>query len=332
MLKSRFENFLSFIENKKILITTHNLVDIDGLASCFALKSFLIQYFKNQQVSIYFTELSAKSKIFLKKFSDIFPKFDVSSETHLDFALVDVIIIVDTNSLNQIGLSNKYDILDLKIPNIVIDHHHLNEKSKGNPLNLTFENYSSTAEIILELFEYFNIQLKTSIKTLMAAAIITDSGFFKYANNKTIHNINKLIGEDVNFQNILILLKSEIDLSQKIAKIKGMQRVELIREGDYLIAITNVSSFGSSVASMLLKTGFDIAIVFSKEINKYRITARAKKLICLKTGLHLGKIFEEISEQYNGNGGGHDGAATLTVDKESDFNITQIIQRIKDNL
>ncbi|MFX1417896.1 MAG: bifunctional oligoribonuclease/PAP phosphatase NrnA [Promethearchaeota archaeon] len=332
MLKSRFENFLSFIENKKILITTHDLVDIDGLASCFALKSFLIQHLKNQTILIYFPELSAKTKSFLKKFSDNFPKFDVSYETSLDFTLVDVIILLDSNSLNQTGLTKKYDIFNLKNPIITIDHHHLNEKSLKNTLNLTLEEYSSTAEIILELFECYNVQIKNSLKTLIAAAIITDSGFFKYGNNKTIHNISKVIGEDINFQSILSLLKSEIDMSQKIAKIKGIQRVELIREGDYLIGVTNVSSFGGSIASMLLKTGFDIAIVFSKEINLYRINARAKKFICLKTGLHLGKIFEAISEQYNGSGGGHDGAAALSINIESGFNITQLIQRIKDNL
>ena len=329
MLKSRFENFLSFIENKKILITTHDLVDIDGLVSCFTLKFFLIQHFKNQDISIYFSELSNATKNFLKKFSDIFPKFNTSYEKNFNFTLVDVIIIVDTNSLDQIRLNNDSDILSLRIPYIFIDHHYLNEKSQNNTLNLTLENYSSTAEIILELFEFYNIPLNPSLKTLIAAAIITDSGFFKHGNNKTIKNISKVIGEDINFQNILILLKSDIDISQKIAKIKGMQRVELIREGDYLIGITNVSSFGASVASMLIKTGFDIAIVFSKDKNQYRITARAKKSICLKTGLNLGRILEEISEQYNGSGGGHDGAAALTISIGSDFNMTQIIQRIK---
>jgi len=159
MLKFRFENFLSFIKNKKILLTTHHLVDIDGLVSCFTFKFFLTQYFKDQKVSIYFSELSNKTKKFLKKFSDNFPNFDVSYEKNFDLSLVDVIIILDTNSLDQIGIDNNKVSLDLEIPYIFIDHHYLNEKSQVNELNLTLENYSSTAEIILELFELYNIPL-----------------------------------------------------------------------------------------------------------------------------------------------------------------------------
>ncbi|GAG99775.1 unnamed protein product [marine sediment metagenome] len=63
---------------------------------------------------------------------------------------------------------------------------------------------------------------------------------------------------------------------------------------------------------MLIKTGFDISIIYSKEKDKNMINSRAKKSICMKTGLHLGKIFEEISEYSEGSGGGHDGAAALT--------------------
>ena len=111
-----------------------------------------------------------------------------------------------------------------------------------------------------------------------------------------------------------------------------MQRVNLIREKDYLIGLTNVSSFGSSVAAMLIKLGFDIAIVLSKEGKNYRINTRAKKSFCIKTGLHLGKILGEISETHEGNGGGHDGAASITSNKESDFIITEIIEKIKQYL
>ena len=75
--------------------------------------------------------------------------------------------------------------------------------------------------------------------------------------------------------------------------------------------------------------GFDVAIVLSKEVNQNRINTRAQKSVCLNTGLHLGKILEEISCKYNGNGGGHDGAATLTSTLESDTIITQIIEKIK---
>ncbi len=335
MLKSRFDNFITFIQNKNIKILTHNLVDIDGLASCLTLKYFLTQYFKEQEISIYFSEFAKSTKNYLRSITKKFPKFDFSFSKTFKASDTDVILIVDTNNLNQIELNNNLDLSNLGIPLIFIDHHYLGEKLEKTKLyasNLIFENYSSTAEIILNLFECYNIPLTVPLKILMITAIVTDSGFFKHGNNRTIQNVSKLIGEDINIQDIFFLLKNKIDISEKIAKIKGMQRVKLIREGDFLIGISKVSSYGASVAMKLINLGFDVAIVLSKEENQYRINTRAKKMVCLNTGLHLGKILEEISEKYKGNGGGHNGAASLTSNIESDTIITQIIEKIKQYL
>jgi len=337
MLKSKFKDFLTFIKNKKILITTHDLVDIDGLVSCFTLKFFLNHYFKNQEISIYFSEFSKSTKNFIKNFSEKFPEFNLSYEKDFNVSKADVLLIVDTNKLDQIKLKNNSNASPLEIPYIFIDHHYLGDKSENKnnnikSLNLIFENISSTAEIILLLFEIYNTPLNNPLKTLFFAAILTDSGFFKYGNNNTIQNASKLLSKDINFQDILILLKKDVDISVKIAKIKGLQRLKLIREGEYLIGITNISSFGASIASMLIKIGCDVSIVISKEKNQSRIKTRAKKRVCEETGLNLAKILDQISERYEGSGGGHAGAASLTINMESDIIINELIENIKEYL
>ncbi|MFX0038585.1 MAG: bifunctional oligoribonuclease/PAP phosphatase NrnA [Promethearchaeota archaeon] len=326
---------MTFIYNKNILITTHDLVDIDGLVSCYTLKFFFNQYFKDQEISIYFSGLSKPTENYLKNFNAKFPEFDLSYEKNLDIANIDILVIVDTNNLNQIKLNNNIDILHSNIPYIFIDHHYKSPDSKNSnkeSFDILYENYSSTAEIILELFESYKIQLTLPLKILNISAILTDSGFFKYANNKSIRNVSNLLCKDIEIQEIFLLLQNDIDISQKIAHIKGLQRVELIREGEYLIGVTNVSSFGASVASMLIKTGFDIGIVVSKELTQHVINTRAKKKVCVKTGLNLGKILEEISERYQCSGGGHDGAASITFKIEFDIIIQEIIQKVKDYL
>ena len=337
MLKSKFNNFLAFIKNKKILITTHDLVDIDGLVSCFTLQFFLNNYLKNQEISIYFSEFSKSTKNFIKNFSEKFPEFDFSYEKDYNVSKADVLLIVDTNKLDQIKLKDNSNALPLEIPYIFIDHHYLSAKSESKhnnikSVNLIFENISSTAEIILLLFELYNSPLNNPLKTLFLAAILTDSGFFQHGNNNTIQNASKLLGKDINFQDILILLKRDVDISVKIAKIKGLQRLKLIREGEYLIGITNVSSFGASIASMLIKVGCDVSIVISKEKNQSRINTRAKKSVCEETGLNLAKILDQISKHYEGSGGGHDGAASLTINMESDIIINELIENIKEYL
>ncbi len=338
MLKSKFDNFLAFIKNKNVLITTHDLVDIDGLVSCFTLKYLLtllnceLLNSKNQEISIYFSELSKSTKNFIKNFNNTFPEFDFSYQERFDLTDFDILLIVDTNNLNQIKNYDNIDIIHTKIPYIFIDHHYYELNSENlneNSLDLLSKDYSSTAEIILELFEFYNKPLTIPLKNLIISAILTDSGFFRHANNKTIQNVSNLLCEEINIQEIYQFLQNEIDISKKIAKIKGLQRVELIKEGEFLIGLTNVSSFGASVASMLIKLGFDIGIAISKEKNQYVINTRAKKAVCLKKGLNLGKILEEVSQSHDCSGGGHDGAASITINKDFDIILQEIIEKVK---
>ena len=132
MFNSKFISFLRFIKNKNIIITTHELVDIDGLVSCFALKFFLNHSFKNQNFLIYFPELSKSTKNYLDNFSTRFPNLDLSSLESINYSNVDVFLIVDTNNLNQINSEISKNLSNLEIPYIFIDHHYLGEKSEIN--------------------------------------------------------------------------------------------------------------------------------------------------------------------------------------------------------
>ncbi|MFX0075293.1 MAG: hypothetical protein ACFE96_07620, partial [Candidatus Hermodarchaeota archaeon] len=196
-------------------------------------------------------------------------------------------------------------------------------------LNLICDAYSSTSEIILEFFIDYNIKLTLPCKYLLISAILADSGFIKYGNSGTIKNLSILIGDSVEIQDVFPLLESEKDISEKIAQIKGLQRVKLIRVKNWLVGVTHLSSFSASAASILLKVGFDIGIVLSEDKTGFRITTRAKSQVCLKTGLHLGKIASEIN---NVSGGGHDGAATLNGKIEPTKSLNQLIDKIRETL
>ena len=150
MLKSRFDNFIDFIKNKRVVILTHTLVDIDGLASCLALKYFLVQYCKEQEIKICFSELNKSTKNYLRNISKKFPEFDFSLNKTFNPSDTDAILIVDTNNLKQVELDNNLDLISLNIPLLYIDHHYLGEESENNDLkvsNLIFEDFSSSVEI-----------------------------------------------------------------------------------------------------------------------------------------------------------------------------------------
>ena len=236
---------------------------------------------------------------------------------------------MDTNNLDQVRIP---EINSSEISIIFIDHHlNLKKNYKRNiiPMNIIQDKFSSTAEIIFELCEYFNVELTLPNKYLIIAAILTDSGFFKHGNNDSILRMSKLLSNQLDYQEFVSILKRDKSIPEKIAKIKALQRVQLIQEGNWLIGITNVGSFEASVASSLIKIGFDVGVVYSKKKPEYRISTRAKKYVCLKTGLHLGKILKEVSEECGGSGGGHDGAAALNGILDLEIIIEKILDRIK---
>lgn len=326
MLKSRIESFLTYMKGKNLLIITHHPTDLDGFISSISLKFFLEHFFKTQEVSIHFSELSKFTKDFIKNFKDLFPDFSLNYFDQTPIPFCDTILIIDTNNLDQI---EDYEKLDSSIPFIFIDHHlNLNKKYNANldSLNMIFENCSSTAEIILDLFRIKQVPIPIPYKMLLASAIIADSGLFKYGNNQTIHNISYLLENGITFQEILNLMESDSELSERIARVKGLKRVELLRVENWLIGVSRVSNFSASVATMLINVGFDVGIVFSKKKDGTIITTRARKEVCQKTGLHLGRILCDIE---GGSGGGHDGAASLNCINNAEVILKKVIDKIQ---
>ena len=67
-----------------------------------------------------------------------------------------------------------------------------------------------------------------------------------------------------------------------------------------------------SASSMLINIGADIAFVGTAKGESVRISARAKR-DAVNAGVNLGQLMEDISNEYNGTGGGHSGAAGIDV-------------------
>jgi len=318
MFESEIESILEFLQEKKdILITTHNMVDLDALSSCFAFKSFLAHHFPNKTVEILFFDLSKHVKEFMNKFLNLFTSFDFSYQihAHIDIKAFDALILLDTNDISfTLSKQEQEAIKESSIPLIIIDHHYSEQAlSERTPVAIISDETASTAELIFEFFEKVKYRLNTELRYLLLSGILTDTGHFKYADNHSIKRVSKLLSDlpkDA-FQEILELIKSEKDISERIALIKGLQRAELHRCKDWLIAISHVSSYEGAVASKLVKNGFDISIVYSTGKDEDRISTRANKYVIEKTSLHLGKIASEYGKELGADGGGHDGAAGL---------------------
>lgn len=335
-LNKQVKSLVSYIKEKKIIITTHSLADVDGVASAFALKLFLSKILNHSLIDLRIPKCTKPNKQIIKIIESKC-ECNILNTSYTDFK-PDILLITDTNNYNQIRFKElNLNYRDIKSNLIYIDHHRKGNNLKNKPLdkyNIIMDNYTSASEIILDIMRLFNIRLNKCILHLFAAAILTDTGNFKYASNETFSRFNFLLQKGLDYELIRGILKMEVDVSEKIAKIKGSQRSKLIRYGDWLVCKTQVSNYESSVATSLISLGYDIVLVISpsKKSDAFRITARANQKVIKEAGIHLGDLFNSISEISLGNGGGHNGAASHVGKKNLDETIENIFSYFKKKL
>jgi nanoRNase/pAp phosphatase (c-di-AMP/oligoRNAs hydrolase) len=336
MFKSKIQSYLNFLKGKTILITTHELADLDGVSSSIALNFFLKKLVNDLKTILYFSGISKRTELFLERIKQKFPNFNPIFANSFENEDIDMFFILDTNKLENVDEFLNLTQLQRERCHFFFIDHHFSDKmgiiSKENIEGIFLDEYSSTCEIIVDLFEEFKVSYTDPIRFLLIAGIITDSGYFKFANNHTIQSIGELLYDNIDYQELRLMLKTEPDISEKIARIKGTQRAEMIKFNEWLIGISHVSSFEASVANVLMKVGFDVAIVFSEREKEHRVSIRAKKKVCRETGIHLGKLLESISKKFKANGGGHDGAASINIAKEEGTLKDVILDKIKEKL
>jgi nanoRNase/pAp phosphatase (c-di-AMP/oligoRNAs hydrolase) len=195
---------------------------------------------------------------------------------------------------------------------IIIDHHRCSEHLK-DALYYCDESKSSCAEIVFELLELINFNITPKIATALLVAIVADTGHFKYANSQSFINFAKLLEiSKLNTTDILDILDNSgtYDRSQRIAHLKGAQRLRFTQSHGYLIAVSQLSSFEASMCKHLLILGADVAFVGAQRDLEVRISGRSTTELVTK-GLHLGEFFQDLGTEVSCDGGGHPGAGGL---------------------
>jgi len=276
-----------FIEKSQhLLILCHSNADPDALGCALSIK----HYFKNKDISICCDGISKQAKHILDSLGGSLGELEAEP---------DAIIVLDTSSPSLLGkcmaLLDKTDNL------AVIDHH---TTTDFKPKLAYRKCATSNAELVWEVLEKPN---DIFIRKALLAGIMADTGHLKYANRQTFIALAEMIGDDILFEDIFSLFRKEVELSQRIALMKALQRMRIIRVKDYIIVRTSIGSFESFIARSILNIGADVVIIINEKRGS-RIVARAGRRVANK-GLNLATIMHESSIINNGEGGGHPSAA-----------------------
>jgi nanoRNase/pAp phosphatase (c-di-AMP/oligoRNAs hydrolase) len=277
-----------------VLFLCHKNADVDSLGSAYALMRLV-----GGTVGVE-DSLSTMAEMLAERL-----KINVAIRP--DPSAYDLTVAVDTSSLSQTG----YARLDNCA---VIDHHEPGDLACEFSL---VKRASSTAELVFDMYEKSGARIDADLAFALLLAIVTDTGHFHHAPAEAFEVTARILKQGgIPFSSVLdFLAQVPTDLSCRIAMLKAASRMTLIREGDYLIVTTKVSSFGAQSASSLVSLGADVAFAGSELDGEVRVSGRVKRGI----DLDLAALLNDIGKMFGGSGGGHAAAAGLVIKGKADL-------------
>ena len=310
-----------------VLLLCHHNADPDAVCSAYAFQSLLSSCSPNLTVEIGASQgISRLSKHILKRIPII-----LNLEPDVDKA--DVIVLLDTNTTQQLGrLAEK--VVNRRVPIIVIDHHAAHPQTEQMAkLCITNETSSSTCEMVYDFYKQLNIKPGLNEAKALFLGITFDTRHFVLADSSTFKTISELSDIGVNPQEELSSLSLPMDFSERVARMKACRRAKLVKVGNWIIALSNVSAYQASAARALIDLGAHMAAVAGQKNEKIEISMRCSRDFNKMTGIHLGKdIAKPLGEYLKGMGGGHATAAGVNGIGYVEKGLKRCLRLVKEQL
>jgi nanoRNase/pAp phosphatase (c-di-AMP/oligoRNAs hydrolase) len=288
---------------QRILVLCHRNADPDAVASTLVLAEVLGKLGAMCKAGVA-DDITLSAQALLKNFNRELPV-----NPSLD---VDLVIMVDTSSLAHLGEFGAR-LREAAVKFAVVDHHRpVEEMKQVSSFYFVGEGFTSEAELIFRLASELGKELTPDQASLLLAGIISDTGHFRLAKPETFEVVNSLLRAGADYGKVLESLRLPEDFSKRVAMLKAAMRAELRRMYGNLIVFSELGSFEGDAAGMLVKIGADAAFVGSCEKGKVRLSGRARLEFLQSTGLHLGEVMESLGKLFEGAGGGHAGAASMS--------------------
>lgn len=288
---------------QRIVVLCHRNADPDAVASAVVLAEALAGLGAQVRAAAA-DDVATIAEAVLSSFNR---KIEVNPALDFDLAL-----LVDTSSLGHLGeFGQKLD--ESGISFAVIDHHKPVEETRQRAkFYYVREDFTSESELIYQILSELGVKLTPEQASLLLAGVISDTGHFRFASPDTFRVVDGLLKAGADYNRVLEILKPPEDISRRVAMLKAAGRSELQRINGRLVVFSELGSFEGDAAGMLVRIGADIAFVGSEEKGEFRVSGRASPDCLKETGIHLGEIMEELGKQFNGSGGGHAGAASVS--------------------
>lgn len=310
-----------------VLLLCHHNADPDAVCSAYAFQSLLSSCRPNMTVELGTSQgISRLSKHILKR-------IPITVNLKPDVDKADVIVLLDTNTTQQLGrLAEK--VVNRRVPIIVIDHHAAHPQTvQIAKLCITNEASSSTCEMVYNFYKQLNIKPGLNEAKALFLGITFDTRHFVLADSSTFKTISELSDIGVNPQEELSSLSLPMDFSERVARMKACRRAKLVKVGNWIIALSNVSAYQASAARALIDLGAHMAAVAGQKNEKIEISMRCSRDFNKMTRIHLGKdIAKPLGAYLQGMGGGHATAAGVNGIGYVEKGLKRCLRLVKEQL
>lgn len=232
------DNILEEIKKaKSIVILTHENPDGDAVGSSLAMYEALKQMGK-EDVDVIIPEFPRTYRFL--------PNVDiVKKEGKIEN--YDVAISVDCATIKMLnGWSNYFEEANTKI---VIDHHGTN--TMYGDINFVNPDSPACCQILLTVFEYFNVIISENIGKAILTGIITDTGGFQYQTTRpeTFEFAAKLLKSGINVSEIYKKSMNTKTRANFELRKRAMDRLEFLEDGKITFTYLNKNDFEETGAS-----------------------------------------------------------------------------------
>lgn len=323
-MKEKFDRIIESVKKvRRILITSHLDPDGDSIGSQLALKGWLMDLAKEVRI---INQGKIPSKYLFLDEEKAIEDFD--SAKAIDWS-ADLIFVLECPNLERIGEVKKLLKEGAKVINL--DHHP--DNSFFGDISYVDTQACSLGEIIYELLIYSGYRLNKLTATRLYAAILTDTGRFRFSNTtpEALRIGAELIAQGANPREInnqiyynnsnaslkllgFLLLNLETFANGKISSLVIDQQT--LKE----LNVSKEDTEGFVDYSLFLK-GAEVGVLFTqKNDSKTKVSLRSQNSFDVSA---LARTF---------GGGGHRNAAGCTVNQDLNSTKELILKKIEEEL
>ncbi len=305
------------VEN--VLILPHNMPDGDTLGSCIGMYHLIKSFNKKGYIVLNDGIPSNLSFLF---------DGDVKCLTTKEIEGIDYNVCIAMDSGETKLFEDRVDLFKNARYRINIDHHKTN--SYFGSINIIDQLASSTGEIVYLIFETLGIPVNASCAEALYAAIVTDTGSFRYSNTRPLtFSICKVLQEtgfDFNRLNVeifqnksyekLVLLNKVFDT----LKLYANGKCGVIKLSKELIESLNLSEYDT-----------DGIVEFVRDIKGVEVVVFIRHLggVAHKVSMRSKYNFDVSAIAVQFKGGGHTKAAGFKMDQPLDVIESQLVEAIE---